>query len=65
MMALVLHKEIESKVNKLRHMRLDFMHTNQKKKKERIRKKPYARSVTVVINYYSLSFKNTEGREGS
>ena len=64
MMALVLHKEIESKVNKLRHMRLDFKHTNQKKKK-RIRKKPYARSVTVVINYYSLSFKNTEGREGS
>ena len=64
MMALVLHKEIESKVNKLRHMRLDFMHTNQKNKK-RIRKKPYARSVTVVINYYSLSFKNTEGREGS
>ena len=64
MMALVLHKEIESKVNKLRHMRLDFMHTNQKKKK-RIRKKPYARSVTVVINYYSLSFKNTEGGEGS
>ena len=64
MMALGLHKEIESKVNKLRHMRLDFMHTNQKKKK-RIRKKPYARSVTVVINYYSLSFKNTEGREGS
>ena len=64
MMALVLHKEIERKVNKLRHMRLDFMHTNQKKKK-RIRKKPYARSVTVVINYYSLSFKNTEGGEGS
>ena len=32
MMVLVLHKEIESKVNKLRHMRLDFMHTNQKKK---------------------------------
>ena len=64
MMALILHKEIERKVNKLRHMRLDFMHTNQKKKK-RIRKKPYARSVTVVINYYSLSFKNTEGGEGS
>ena len=34
MMALILHKEIERKVNKLRHMRLDFMHTNQKKKKE-------------------------------
>ena len=63
MMALILHKEIERKVNKLRHMRLDFMHTNQKKK--RIRKKPYARSVMVVINYYSLSFKNTEGGEGS
>ena len=63
MMALILHKEIERKVNKLRHMRSDFMHTNQKKK--RIRKKPYARSVTVVINYHSLSFKNTEGGEGS
>ena len=33
MMALSLHKEIQRKVNKLRHMRLDFMHTNQKKKK--------------------------------
>ena len=33
MVALVLHKEIERKVNKLRHMRLDLMHTNQKKKK--------------------------------
>ena len=64
MMALILHKEIERKVNKLRHMRLDFMHTNQKKKK-RIRKRPYARSVMVVIKYYSLSFKNTEGGEGS
>ena len=39
MMALVLHKEIESKVNKLRHMRLDFMHTNQKKKKKKNSKK--------------------------
>ena len=38
MMALVLHKEIESKVNKLRHMRLDFMHTNQKKKKKNSKK---------------------------
>ena len=34
MMALILHKEIERKVNKLRHMRSDFMHTNQKKKKD-------------------------------
>ena len=61
-MALILHKEIERKVNKLRHMRLDFMHVNKKK---RIRKKPYAGSFTVVINYYSLSFKNTEGGEGA
>ena len=38
MMVLVLHKEIESKVNKLRHMRLDFMHTNQKKKKKEFEK---------------------------
>ena len=33
MMALILHKEIERKVNKLRHMRLDFMHANNNNKK--------------------------------
>ena len=54
MMALILHKEIERKINKLRNMRLGFMHANKTKKKT-IRKKPYAGSVTAVINYYSLS----------
>ena len=58
MMALILHKDIERKVNKLRHMRLDFMLANNNNKK------PHAGSVTVVINYYSLSFKNTGGGEG-
>ena len=32
-MALILHKEIEREVNKLRHMRLDFMLANNNNKK--------------------------------
>ena len=55
MMALILHKEIERKINKLRNMRFGFMHANKTTTKKQFEKKPYAGSVTVVINYYSLS----------
>ena len=38
MMALILHKEIERKINKLRNMRLGFMHANKTKKKNNSKK---------------------------